>query len=68
LLPPLKLALPLDKCLDSYVSPAQAAEILNVSPDTVRRHYAHLFRRLSPGRIGIKLRLLFEEIDGHPAA
>jgi hypothetical protein len=54
--------------LDSFITIAQAAKILNVSTDTVRRHYSHLFKRLSPGRIGIKLRTLFQEIDRRTAA
>ncbi len=48
---------------DSFVTVAQAAKILNVHPDTVRRNYAMIVSRLSPGRVGIRIRTLFEEVD-----
>jgi hypothetical protein len=50
--PPLPASLELER----YVSPAEAARILGVSQETIRRHYRALFRQLSPRRLGIKLK------------
>jgi DeoR/GlpR family transcriptional regulator of sugar metabolism len=46
--------------LESYVTVAEAARILSVSQDTVRRHYRHLFKQISVRRVGIKLRSLLD--------
>jgi hypothetical protein len=37
------------------VSVRQAAELKGVSLDTFKRHYAHLIRKLSPRRNGVRL-------------
>jgi hypothetical protein len=34
----------------------EVAEFRGLSKDGIRRHYSHLIRRLSPRRVGIKLR------------
>jgi hypothetical protein len=54
--------------LDSFLTIGQAAQILGVHPDTIRRNYSGIFSRLSPGRIGIKVRTLFEEVARRSAA
>jgi len=33
----------------------EASEISGLSPDSIRRHYKHLIRQLSPRRVGLKL-------------
>jgi hypothetical protein len=38
------------------VSLTEAARLLNISTDGLRRHHAHLIRRMSPRRIGMRLR------------
>jgi hypothetical protein len=49
--------------LERHVSVPEAARLKGVSPDTFRRHYSHLVRRLSPRRCAVKLRdLLSQEI------
>ena len=53
-------------CLDSFVSVAQAAKIVGVHTDTIRRNFK--LARLSRGRVGIRLRTLFEEIEKRSAA
>jgi hypothetical protein len=35
---------------------AEHAELTGLSTDTLRRRYTHLIRRLSPRRVGMKLR------------
>jgi hypothetical protein len=37
------------------ISVPQAAEIKGVSPDTFKRHYSHLIKKLSPRRNGCEL-------------
>jgi hypothetical protein len=34
----------------------EAAALVGLSRDTLKRHYRHLIRRLSAGRIGIRVR------------
>jgi hypothetical protein len=46
--------------LARIVSLSEAAKILGISEDGLRRHYSHLFRRLSPRRVGIRLRDVLE--------
>jgi hypothetical protein len=43
-----------------FVSLAEAAHILGISEDGIRRHHSHLIRRLSPRRVGIRLGDLLE--------
>jgi hypothetical protein len=38
----------------------EAAKIKGISPDTFKRHYAHLIERTSPRRNTVKLRKLLE--------
>lgn len=42
--------------LERVISLAETAEIAGVSEDTLRRHYPKIIRRLSPRRVGVKLR------------
>jgi hypothetical protein len=42
--------------LERHVSVPEAAEFLNVSEDTFRRHYPHLIKKVSPRRTVVKLR------------
>jgi hypothetical protein len=42
--------------LERVISLAETAELTGVSEDTIRRHHPHLIRRLSPRRVGVKLR------------
>ena len=42
--------------LERVISLAEVAELAGVSEDTIRRHHPHLIRRLSPRRVGVKLR------------
>lgn len=51
--------------LDAFVTIAQAAKILGVHPDTIRRNFT--LARLSPGRVGIRLRTLFAEVEKRSA-
>ena len=41
---------------ERIITLAEAAQLTGLSEDSLRRHYASLFRRLSPRRIGMKLR------------
>jgi hypothetical protein len=34
----------------------EAAVLVGLSPYSLRRHHRHLIRRLTPGRVGIRLR------------
>jgi len=47
--------------LERRISVPAAAEFLNVSVDTFRRHYSHLIRKVSPRRDAVKLRDLLQE-------
>ena len=47
--------------LERHVSVPAAAEYLNVSEDTFRRHYAHLIKKISPRRAAVRLRDLLTE-------
>jgi hypothetical protein len=46
--------------LERHVSVPDAAKFKNVSPDTFKRYYAHLIRKISPRRNAVKLRELLE--------
>jgi hypothetical protein len=47
--------------LEKHVSVAKAAEFLDISPDTFRRRYQHLIRKVSLRRDAVKLRDLLTE-------
>jgi hypothetical protein len=42
--------------LERMLTLDEVAEFRGLSKDSVRRHYGHLIRRLSPRRVGMKLR------------
>jgi hypothetical protein len=42
--------------LESYIPVPAAAKIKGLSPDTYKRVYGHTIRKLSPRRVGVKLR------------
>jgi hypothetical protein len=42
--------------LERMLTLDEVAEFRGLSKDGIRRHYAHLIRRLSPRRVGMKLR------------
>lgn len=42
--------------LERVITLAEAAELTGLSRDSLQRHYARLIRRLSPRRVGMKLR------------
>jgi hypothetical protein len=50
---------PLD--LEKHISVPTAAEYLNISVDTFKRHYQHLIRKVSPRRDAVRLRDLLTE-------
>jgi len=47
--------------LEKHVSVSEAAEYLNLSEDSFRRHYSHLIKKVSPRRDAVKIRDLVEE-------
>ena len=47
--------------LQKHVSVPEAAEYLNISEDTFRRHYSHLIKKVSPRRDAVRLGDLFAE-------
>jgi hypothetical protein len=47
--------------LEKHVSVPEAAEYLDISEDTFRRHYSHLIKKLSPRRVAVRLRDLLTE-------
>jgi hypothetical protein len=51
-----KIKLRDDLELNRIVSLKQAAEIRGVSMDTIRRRYPEIIQRLSPRRLGVRLR------------
>jgi hypothetical protein len=59
---PLAEALPKLSALDleRHVSVPEAAALKGISPDTFKRHFAHLIRKPSPRRTTVKLRNLLE--------
>jgi predicted transcriptional regulator of viral defense system len=42
--------------LEKILTLDEVAELAGISKDSIRRHYSHLIRRLSPRRVGIKVR------------
>ena len=49
--------------LERHVSVREAAEYLNLSEDSFRRHYQDIIRKVSPRRDAVKLRDLLQEDD-----
>jgi hypothetical protein len=49
--------------LERHISVLEAAHIKGVSPDTFRRHFPHLIRKISPRRNAVRLRDLLAESD-----
>jgi hypothetical protein len=47
--------------LEKHLSVPEAAEYLNISVDTFRRHYQHKIRKISPRRAAVRLRDLLQE-------
>jgi hypothetical protein len=47
--------------LEKHVSVPTAAEYLNISVDTFKRHHSQLIRKVSPRREAVKLRDLLTE-------
>jgi hypothetical protein len=46
--------------LERMITLAEASQLTGLSVDSLRRHYAHLIRHLSPRRLGMKLRDVLE--------
>jgi hypothetical protein len=42
--------------LERVISLPEVSQLTGLSEDSLRRHYAHLISRLSPRRVGMKLR------------
>jgi hypothetical protein len=42
--------------LERHISVPEAAKFKNLSPDTFKRHFAHLIRKPSPRRSTVKIR------------
>ena len=42
--------------LERHISVPEAAKFKNISPDTFKRHYKHLIRKISPRRNAVKVR------------
>ena len=57
----IQLSSGLERC--RIIPVPQAAEFKGISPDTFRRHYGHLIRKLSPRRNGVRLG---DVLDGEP--
>ena len=51
-----KLPTPTAFDLDQMLDLKETAALVGLSPDSIKRHYRHLIRRLSPGRVGIRMR------------
>jgi hypothetical protein len=47
--------------LEKHVSVPEAARFLGISPDTFKRHYRHIIRKISPRRTVVKLRDLLAD-------
>jgi hypothetical protein len=50
------VSVPADRELDRIVTLREAAEISSLSTDSLRRHHADKIIKLSPRRLGIRLR------------
>jgi hypothetical protein len=55
-LPPGSFSVPTAFDLERMISVNEAAVLVGLSPYSLRRHHRHLIRRLTPGRVGIRLR------------
>jgi hypothetical protein len=55
-LPPGSFSVPTAFDLERMLSINEAAVLVGLSPYSLRRHHRHLIRRLTPGRVGIRLR------------
>ena len=42
--------------LERMLTMPEVSELTGLSPDSIKRHYGHLIRRMSPRRVAIKLR------------
>jgi hypothetical protein len=42
--------------LERMLTLEEVAELTGLSPDTLRRRYAHLIKKLSPRRVGMRMR------------
>jgi hypothetical protein len=42
--------------LERLITIEKASEIVGISDDSFRRHYGHLIRRITPRRIGVRVR------------
>jgi hypothetical protein len=42
--------------LERMLTMPEVSELTGLSPDSIKRHYGHLIRRISPRRVAIKLR------------
>jgi hypothetical protein len=42
--------------LERLITIEKASEIVGISDDSFRRHYSHLIRRITPRRIGVRVR------------
>jgi hypothetical protein len=42
--------------LEKLITIERASEIVGISDDSFRRHYGHLIRRITPRRIGVRVR------------
>ena len=47
--------------LEKHVSVPEAAKLRGISPDTFKRHFSHLIKKVSPRREAVRLRDLFME-------
>jgi hypothetical protein len=47
--------------LERHISVPEAARLKGISPDTFKRHFSHLIRKVSPRRNTVKLRDLLAE-------
>ena len=47
---------PPDLALERIITIAEVMRLTGLSRDSLQRHHGHLIRRLSPGRVGMKLR------------
>jgi hypothetical protein len=47
--------------LEKHVSVPEAAKLRGISPDTFKRHFSHLIKKVSPRREAVRLRDLLME-------
>jgi hypothetical protein len=63
-----KPALPPDLSRQRMISLPEAALIRGVSPDTFRRRFPHLTKRVSPRRLAVRVGDLLDEPPSEPAS